>query len=75
MYQGMYKVGLSQYFVLLIMTAFLFSCADFDTDFENEQYLTASHAAANAGAGGTIGLQALDGAILSYLRDGEEGTA
>ena len=69
------NIQVGKYFVLLITTALLFSCAEFDRDFENEQYLTASHAEANAGAGGTIGLQALDGAILSYLRDGEGGTA
>ena len=65
---------IDKYFVLLIMTALFFSCADFDRDFENERYLTVSHAEANANAGGTIGLQALDGAILSYLRDGEGST-
>ena len=68
------NIQIDKYFVLLIMTALLFSCADFDRDFENERYLTVSHAAANASSGGTIGLQALDGAILSYLRDGEGST-
>ena len=65
---------IDKYFVLLIATALFFSCADFDRDFEEERYLTVSHAEANASAGGTIGLQALDGAILSYFRDGEGST-
>jgi hypothetical protein len=65
------KIQLDKYFVLLMALIFFISCADFDRDFEQERYLSVSHAEANASAGGTIGLQALDGAILSYLRDGE----
>ena len=68
------NIQIDKYFVLLIITALFFSCADFDRDFEDERYLTVSHAEANANAGGTVGLQALDGAILSYLRDGEGST-
>ena len=69
------NIQLDKYFVFLLTTTVLFfSCADFDRDFENERYLTVSHAEANAAAGGTIGLQALDGAILSYFRDGEGST-
>ena len=69
------KMQLDKYFVLLMALIFFISCADFDRDFEQERYLSVSHAEANASAGGTIGLQALDGAILSYLRDGEALTA
>jgi hypothetical protein len=68
------NMQLDKYFVLLMTTVLFISCADFDRNFEDERYLSVSHAEANASAGGTIGLQALDGAILSYLRDGESGT-
>jgi hypothetical protein len=68
------KIQLDKYFVLLMALIFFISCADFDRDFEQERYLSVSHAEANASAGGTIGLEALDGAILSYLRDGEART-
>jgi hypothetical protein len=61
-------------FVLLISAVLFFSCADFDRDFEEERFYTDSHAQANAAAGGVIGLEALDGAILSYLRDGGGST-
>ena len=62
------KMQLDKYFVLLLALIFFISCADFDRDFEQERFLSVSHAEANASAGGTIGLEALDGAILSYLR-------
>ena len=64
---------IDKFFVFLIVSMLLISCADFERDFENERYMTDSHAIANASAGGTIGLKALDGAILSYLRDGGTG--
>lgn len=69
------NIKLDKYFVLLMTTVLFVSCADFDRNFEDERYLSVSHAEANASAGGVIGLQALDGAILSYLRDGEALTA
>jgi hypothetical protein len=69
------NMHLDKYFVLFISTILFISCAEFNRDFEDERYLSASHAEANASAGGTIGLEALDGAILSYLRDGTSATA
>ena len=68
------KKQLDNYFVYVITLMLFISCGDFERDFEKERYLSESHAEAIAGAGGTIGLQALDGAILSYLRDGGAGT-
>ena len=65
------NIQVDKCFVLLITTMLFISCADLDRDFEDERYLTESHAIENASAGGIIGLQALDGAILSYFRDGE----
>ncbi|WP_246147130.1 RagB/SusD family nutrient uptake outer membrane protein [Seonamhaeicola marinus] len=68
------NLRLDKYFVFILTIALFASCSDIDDrDFEDERYLTESHAAAINEAGGTIGLQALDGAILSYLRDGENG--
>ncbi|MGB2172144.1 MAG: RagB/SusD family nutrient uptake outer membrane protein, partial [Flavobacteriaceae bacterium] len=57
--------------VFLLVLSIFVSCSELDRDFEDERYLTSSHAAAINEAGGTVGLQALDGAILSYFRDGE----
>ena len=68
------KMNFSKYFALFITITLFISCADFDRDFEEERYYTSSHAEENNAAGGTVGLQALDGAILSYLRDGESST-
>ncbi|TXE09823.1 RagB/SusD family nutrient uptake outer membrane protein [Seonamhaeicola algicola] len=68
------KLNFSRCFAYIITLTLFVSCADFDRDFEEERYLTSSHAEANNAAGGTVGLQALDGAILSYLRDGEAVT-
>lgn len=62
-----------KYFVFSLALLLLISCEDFERDFANERYLTESHATAISSAGGTVGLKALDGAILSYLRDGEAG--
>lgn len=62
-----------KYFVFSLAFILLISCEDFERDFANERYLTESHATAISSAGGTVGLKALDGAILSYLRDGEAG--
>ncbi len=62
-----------KYFVFTIAFILLISCEDFERDFASEEYLTESHAKAISSAGGTVGLKALDGAILSYLRDGESG--
>ena len=62
-------------FFLAFVLIFATSCADIDDrDFADERYLTASHFAANSAAGGIEGLKALDGAILSYIRDGGAGT-
>lgn len=62
-------LGLS--FILIVA-----SCTDAldERDFANERYLTDSHFAANSAAGGTTGLEAIDGAILAYFRDGEAST-
>lgn len=59
---------------LFLILSILVSCSELERDFEDERYLTSSHAAAINKAGGTVGLQALDGAILSYFRDGENGS-
>ena len=67
------KKQLDNYFVYVITMMLFMSCGDFERDFEKERFLSESHAEGIAGAGGTIGLQALDGAILSYFRDGENG--
>jgi hypothetical protein len=56
-----------------IASLLFISCEDFERDFADERYLTDSQATAISSAGGTVGLKALDGAILSYLRDGEAG--
>lgn len=61
-----------KYFILMLTALVFVSCADLDRDFEDERYLTEAHAEANAAAGGTAGLKALDGAILAYFRDGED---
>ena len=63
-----------KFFVFAIASILFISCTDFERDYADERYLTESHAQAIAGAGGTVGLKALDGAILAYLRDGETGT-
>jgi starch-binding outer membrane protein, SusD/RagB family len=68
-----FKKQLDKYIVLVLTMSLFISCGDFERDFEKERFLSESHAEGIAGAGGTIGLQALDGAILSYFRDGENG--
>lgn len=65
------SIQLNKYFTFIFSIAVFISCADFEQDFEQERFLTDSHASAISAAGGTQGLKALDGAILSYLRDGE----
>ncbi|MEY3500373.1 MAG: hypothetical protein RL308_2042 [Bacteroidota bacterium] len=62
-----------KFFVFAIASLLFISCEDFERDFADERYLTDSQATAISSAGGTVGLKALDGAILSYLRDGEAG--
>ena len=62
---------LDKYLVFFFSVTLFMSCGDLDRNFDEERYLTESHAQANNEAGGTVGLQALDGAILSYFRDGE----
>lgn len=64
---------LTKYLSLLFLAVFGVSCADFEQDFENERYLTSSHFNAISASGGTVGIEAIDGAILSYFRDGEGG--
>lgn len=60
-------------FLIFIFTISLFvSCADFEQDYENERFHTESHATDITNAGGTQGIKALDAAILSYIRDGED---
>lgn len=65
---------LSKYFVFIFAITLFVSCDDLDQDFADERYHTESHATAISSTGGTQGLVALDGAILSYLRDGEAST-
>lgn len=59
------------YFALLFVLCFFASCNQLDRDFADERYMTSSHTEAINAAGGKVGLQALDDAILSYIRDGE----
>lgn len=66
------NMQLSKYFVFFLTIALFISCADFEQDFADERFHTESHASAITAAGGTQGLKALDAAILSYLRDGED---
>lgn len=62
------------YYALFLVFVLFISCDELNRDFEDERYLSESHAEAINASGGTIGLQALDGAILSYFRDGESST-
>ncbi|GFD80322.1 RagB/SusD family nutrient uptake outer membrane protein [Tenacibaculum sp. Mcav3-52] len=67
------KIFIKQWYksVLFTLTVIFFiSCSDLEQEFENERYLTETQAEALAAAGNTQGLKALDGAILSYIRDG-----
>ena len=64
----------NKFFTIVLTSLFIVSCADFDRDFADEEYFTASHAAAVAGSGSTQGLKSLDGAILAYFRDGGPST-
>jgi len=58
-------------FLIYLLTISLFVSCSIDRDFENERHLTISHAEAISASGGTAALEALDGAALAYLRDGE----
>lgn len=68
------KMRFNKIYIILLTSLFIISCADFDRDFADEEYFTASHAAAVAGSGSTQGLKSLDGAILAYFRDGGSST-
>lgn len=60
---------------IFLFTALIFtSCSELDREFENERYYSDSHAEKVALSGSTQGLNALDGAILAYLRDGESSS-
>jgi hypothetical protein len=63
-------------FILALLVIFsIKSCSELDDrDFADEEYLTLSHAQKLNEMGNTQGLKALDGAILAYMRDGEDGT-
>ncbi|PQJ79208.1 RagB/SusD family nutrient uptake outer membrane protein [Polaribacter porphyrae] len=63
----------SKYFILFLTTILYISCGDFDTRLDEERYFSENHAEENALAGNTQGLKAIDGAILAYFRDGENG--
>lgn len=65
------NIHLSKFFVFIFSITLFVSCTDLDQDFADERYHTESHKSAISDAGGTQGLKALDGGILSYLRDGE----
>lgn len=64
---------LDKYLVYLLTMILFVSCADFDQDFEDERYLTTSHFNEIAESGSTVAIESIDGAILSYFRDGETG--
>ena len=68
-----FKIKNMKYFALLFIAVVGVSCADLDQNFEDERYLTRSHFNEISAAGGTVGIEAIDGAILSYFRDGEGG--
>ena len=68
------KMRFNKIYIIVLTSLFIISCADFDRDFADEEYFTASHAAAVAGSGSTQGLKSLDGAILAYFRDGGSST-
>ena len=75
MKQSIYTIPkLAKYCAFLFVLVFT-SCADLDQNFENEQYLTSGHFNAISEAGGIVGIQSIDGAILSFLRDGGTGTS
>ncbi|WP_299669407.1 RagB/SusD family nutrient uptake outer membrane protein [uncultured Polaribacter sp.] len=65
------NMKIDKYLAFLFTTMFFISCADFDTRLDEERYFSESHAEANALAGNTQGLKAIDGAIIAYFRDGE----
>ena len=68
------KMSFNKIFTIILTSLFVVSCADFDRDFAEERYFTASHAEKVAASGSTQGLKSLDGAILAYLRDGGSST-
>ncbi|WP_243456776.1 RagB/SusD family nutrient uptake outer membrane protein [Polaribacter batillariae] len=49
------------------------SCDNFERDFQDERFLSEEHFTEINNSGGTTGIVALDGASLSYFRDGEDG--
>lgn len=59
--------------VVVFITGLFISCADFERDFQDERYLTEEHFTEINNSGATTGIKALDGASLSYFRDGENG--
>ncbi|GAB1856379.1 RagB/SusD family nutrient uptake outer membrane protein [Flavobacteriaceae bacterium MHTCC 0001] len=60
--------------IFFLALAILNSCsADFDRDYEYERHSSDSQKADLAASGNTLGLQAQDGAILAYFRDGIDG--
>ena len=65
---------LNWYSIYLLAMTLVVSCADFDQDFEDERYLTGGHFDKITESGSTLGVESIDGAILSYFRDGESGT-
>ncbi len=67
-------IRITQYFLLLFSVIQFIACADLDQDFEDERYLSTNHFNTISEAGGIVGLKSIDGAILSYFRDGESST-
>lgn len=65
---------MNAFYPFIVIAMLLTSCSEFERDFEDERYFTSSHAEKVASSGSTQGLQALDGAILAYFRDGESST-
>jgi len=68
------NIRLDKFFVFFFSLTLLVSCGDLDQDFEGERFLTASHFNAISETGGIVGIQSIDGAILSFLRDGGDDT-
>ena len=68
-----HKNSIKKHLLLGLITVITTSCSDLEQDFSEERYLTDSHFKKVISSGG-VGIESIDEAILSYLRDGESGT-
>lgn len=67
------KIKATAIWAIVFITSLFISCDSFDRDFQDERYLSEEHFTEINNSGGTSGIKALDGASLSYFRDGENG--